>query len=1139
MVFVNRRETARVLCSTLQHIYSLDDGKGRRDMSFGFVVGQSIAGQYNAHDLGSVESARQASKTLQMLRDGKVQVLIATAACAEGIDVPTCSSVIAFDRMDTSRVLIHVRGRCRQQGGAFHVMVPDEVGQWRVERMLASSELIRRNDLIEEVASRVLPMGEKFASVKAKFRSGAVLDMDIALAILNSALMSLGQVFSPCFHQLAKPDGSMSFEYEVNLPACLGAPSLDELIDVSAGRSGSSSDYAKAKVYNLNQLLAAIPATRKEGKAMGAFEAVCRLHFCGLLDDNLCVAAAGARLEMKNMNGFDASLCDDHAKVKLPVPTCESMRLERPSYPAAAGTTMVSVNKVVGPQGSLVIGLGFFNATPEQEKMVQVALSLQSELQLELAFRVDVTQEQLGLLYNWHINLMKQLIKKSKPKKGEEESMEGPPDEARLYTVVIPLQTTATDSLSISWGELEAAASEGIPMGDVVRASTASHPDAPPRSALFEVVGPTTVAISSLQPPKQTLTFTEVGLPIPGASPAPAQASNTSDAAAATATGNKMYNRDSDAEDDSDHDDDDSGNGGDEKKDGADNREDGANNKEDGPDKKEDAPPDKKKQKNAEREPYVRFSHWLEEEDVKLHPSAMVHLGRRLPTSSRVFSKATAHLADVQEPPVAMGRLIALLPHKCTALPYTLQQVRQAQEVLPAMFRLERLLVSRPLSQLLACPVEKVEEAVRKPGNELLETVGDAWLKFYLSLVVCQTQPVLLEEGLMTHWRYNMLCNSRLLKEAKKTELIKVIHPSRGLQCSPFEMWRPPGMTCRRQNFAVGWKTVPDAVEALMGCCLLEHGESCPQQVMEILGFPLVPGHTQPSPLPHPSRPPPTKIPLAVWPVKGYEEMAEQLRRLPAGSMMPAGNEHEPNLLPDAGLIRHLAKLEAAMDYRFTNPWLALQSLTHASYTIVRQRWPCQPPHQFSSLEVRDYQRLEFLGDAILSYLSTVKLYFEGASDPGALTAQVREHVNNRLLAEIAVDCFKVHQLIFSSPMVKNLSEAYVAERRKAGRAAGGEASAAAPKVLADTVEALMAAVYLDSGYSMHEVCRVFWPLLSRFAAQHEAEGTTVADVEEGGREPGEAEEEEVLAVYFDRRLYSRSSLAAIKEIEVALKAGC
>ena len=142
-------------------------------------------------------------------------------------------------------------------------------------------------------------------------------------------------------------------------------------------------------------------------------------------------------------------------------------------------------------------------------------------------------------------------------------------------------------------------------------------------------------------------------------------------------------------------------------------------------------------------------------------------------------------------------------------------------------------------------------------------------------------------------------------------------------------------------------------------------------------------------------------------------------------------------------------QLEQLLDYRFTEQGLALRALTHPSF-------------EHEQAGVGDYQRLEFLGDAILGMVLAEILYFRfPEASEGDLSRFRSQMADQDTLACIAREC-GFGQFI------------------RLGR--GEEQSTGRDKdsILADVLEALIAAVYLDGGLdSTHRlVMRLFKDLL-------------------------------------------------------------
>jgi ribonuclease III len=140
----------------------------------------------------------------------------------------------------------------------------------------------------------------------------------------------------------------------------------------------------------------------------------------------------------------------------------------------------------------------------------------------------------------------------------------------------------------------------------------------------------------------------------------------------------------------------------------------------------------------------------------------------------------------------------------------------------------------------------------------------------------------------------------------------------------------------------------------------------------------------------------------------------------------PSGPDSQIHLRLDS---RHSA-LQQRLAYQFVNPALLSRALTHRSFGADHN------------------ERLEFLGDSVLSVAVAALLYerFSG-SDEGDLT-RVRAHL-------VREDSLHRSALALGLPEVLRLSE---------GEARGGGAQR--PSILADAVEAVIGAVFVDGGYA-------------------------------------------------------------------------
>jgi ribonuclease-3 len=137
----------------------------------------------------------------------------------------------------------------------------------------------------------------------------------------------------------------------------------------------------------------------------------------------------------------------------------------------------------------------------------------------------------------------------------------------------------------------------------------------------------------------------------------------------------------------------------------------------------------------------------------------------------------------------------------------------------------------------------------------------------------------------------------------------------------------------------------------------------------------------------------------------------------------------------DASRIRELQALAKRLGIRFDNIAILDRALTHASIACEQQ----------GSRE--NYESLEFVGDAALG-LAAAHLLFEKVPErtPGEYSRMRAAVVNRRCLARIA------RQLDIAPAILLGKGE----------ELAGGRARAA---LLADCVEALLGAIYLDQGW--------------------------------------------------------------------------
>jgi ribonuclease-3 len=128
-------------------------------------------------------------------------------------------------------------------------------------------------------------------------------------------------------------------------------------------------------------------------------------------------------------------------------------------------------------------------------------------------------------------------------------------------------------------------------------------------------------------------------------------------------------------------------------------------------------------------------------------------------------------------------------------------------------------------------------------------------------------------------------------------------------------------------------------------------------------------------------------------------------------------------------------KLEEQLQYRFRDPQLLQHALVHRSFV-----------HENPHLDQVDNETLEFLGDAVLSLaISQLLLERFPTYNEGDLSRLRSSIVNERELARVAFD------LDLGNCLLLGKGEEMTGGRLK-------------PSLLADSLEALLAAIYLDGG---------------------------------------------------------------------------
>lgn len=154
-----------------------------------------------------------------------------------------------------------------------------------------------------------------------------------------------------------------------------------------------------------------------------------------------------------------------------------------------------------------------------------------------------------------------------------------------------------------------------------------------------------------------------------------------------------------------------------------------------------------------------------------------------------------------------------------------------------------------------------------------------------------------------------------------------------------------------------------------------------------------------------------------------------------------------------------LNKLEEALGYEFRNKELIRTALSHTSYA-----------NETYKDTLRSYERLEFLGDAILGFATAEYLYHTfPTKQEGELTKIRAELVCEKNLSEVA------HQIGLGDYLLLGNGEEQGGGRNRAS-------------ILCDVMEALIAAAFIDGGTQAAQgiVTRLIIPMLSKVLNTHD-----------------------------------------------------
>ncbi|KAL3355588.1 hypothetical protein AABB24_016655 [Solanum stoloniferum] len=1064
IIFVERVVTALVLPKVFEELPSLS-----------FINSSSLIGHNNSQEMRT----GQMQDTIAKFRDGRINLLVATSVAEEGLDIRQCNVVIRFDLAKTILAYIQSRGRARKPGSDYILMVErDNSSHEAFLRNARNSEETLRKEAIERTDISHLKDASKLISAEAPTDSVYQVESTGAVVSLNSAV---GLIHFYC-SQLP------SDRYSILRP---------EFIMKSHEKSGCPTEYSCRLQLPCNApfetLDGPVCSSMRLAQQAACLDACKKLHQMGAFTDML-LPDKGSGVESEKVE-------QDEEGVPIP-----GTSRHREFYPEGVADILRGDWILLGKDSlvsSKVIHLYMYaikcvNIGPSKDPFLtdvsEFAILFGNELDAEvlsmsmdlfiartvvtkatLVFRgpIDVTEFQLASLKSFHVRMMSIVLDV------DVEPSTTPWDPAKAYLFAPVTGDESGDPIKdINWDHIKKITETGVWGNPLQRArpdvylgtneralggdrreygfaklrhgmavGLKSHPTYGVRGAIAHY---DLVQASGLVPNRSSLDDVEVDLnkdKIMMADCSLRAEDIVGRIVTAAHSGKRFYvdciRSDMTAENSF-------------------------------PRKEGYLGP-------LEYSSYAAYYKQKYGVDLVYKKQPLIR-GRGVSYCKNLLSPRFEHSEEHEgelEEATDKTYYVFLPPELCVLHPLPGSLVRGAQRLPSIMRRIESMLLAVQLKEMIGYPVPalKILEALTAAScqetfcYERAELLGDAYLKWVVSRYLFLKYPQK-HEGQLTRMRQQMVSNMVLYQNALSKGIQSYIQADR---FSP-SRWAAPGVlpvydedlnedetsifdheTAENGTVAakalagdefedeeteegeldndsgsyrvLSSKTMADVVEALIGVYYVEGGKYAANHFMKWIG-------------------------VEVDFDFNFKETEYSIR----SCSIPE------NVLKSVDFDA----LQGALNISFNDKGLLLEAITHAS----------RP-----SSGVSCYQRLEFVGDAVLDHLITRHLFFTYTDlPPGRLTDLRAAAVNNENFARVAVmHSLHLHLRHASSALEKQIRD-FVNEVKnelsKPGFNSFGLGDCKAPKVLGDIVESIAGAIFLDSGCNTKSVWEVFQPLL-------------------------------------------------------------
>ncbi|KAJ3140068.1 hypothetical protein HK100_010811 [Physocladia obscura] len=393
---------------------------------------------------------------------------------------------------------------------------------------------------------------------------------------------------------------------------------------------------------------------------------------------------------------------------------------------------------------------------------------------------------------------------------------------------------------------------------------------------------------------------------------------------------------------------------------------------------------------------------------------------------------------------VTRNTVVHLIPQFCSPFPLSATLMTESAIFIPLIIqdlyqRLSTLEIQKRLNLTDVTTPALFQAAFTSSGTqffenyERLEFLGDSYLKMHLSIHLFAEHPTR-DEGWLTRSRIALERNKNLLAYSIGHHLPNALLPTSVSR----KTWAPPMRY--QQIVKISDKGAADIVEAVMGACIVANGAyGGGKALVEFFGTDFL---------------------------ANIADYHESMLTIYSPSIDSEENAQYQQLLK---------KLHDKLGYKFKNALLAVEAITHTSAVEMYGLSAC-------------FQRLEFLGDSILGFIIGHQLYQRSEKfNPGDLSNLKSELVSNQFLAVASLRIGLPKLIIHAVPAVahalsefgRRVEEAQKKRTKLTPPSSPGDENSEslfwndlppAPKIASDILEALIGAVFLDSGCDLDAV---------------------------------------------------------------------